>query len=405
MADSAAPSAPLILCLAGYEKGHDFLRECKRQGCRVILLTVSELEGAGWPLESIDEFFHMPTTHNVDEVLRGVSYLARTRAIDRIVALDDFDVETAAALREHFRMPGLGATLARHFRDKLAMRVAAQGAGLPVPDFVPIFNHDRIREYLDRVSPPWVLKPRSEAAAVGISKLGSPDELWPLLDQLGDKQSFYLLERYVPGEVYHVDSIVCEGEVCFAEAHGYGQPPMDVAHGGGVFITRTLPRGSDDERELRELNRRVIAALGLERGVTHAEYIKGRDDGRYYFLEIAARVGGANIADGIAAATGVNLWVEWARMELAQVWGETYRLPEARRDHMGVIISLARQEHPDTSAYRDPEIVWRLDKRHHAGLIVTAPAADRVASLLDDYGRRFHQDFVTVLPPPETLRR
>ena len=398
-------STPTILCLAGYEKGHEFLRECKRQGCHVILLTVSELEGADWPRESIDEFFHMPTTHNVDEVLRGVSYLARTRSIDRIVALDDFDVETAAALREHFRMPGIGATLARRFRDKLAMRVAAHQAGLPVPDFVPIFNYDRIREYLDRVPPPWVLKPRSEAAAVGISKLGSPDELWPLLDTLGDKQSFYLLERYVPGEVYHVDSIVCEREVCFAEAHRYGKPPMDVAHGGGVFTTRTLPRGSDDERTLKDLNRRVIAALGLERGVTHAEYIKGDDDGRCYFLEIAARVGGANIADGIEAATGVNLWAEWANLELAELRGEAYRPPEARRDHMGVIISLARQEHPDTSAYQDPEIVWRLDKRHHAGLIVVAPDADRVASLLEDYGRRFREDFVATLPPPETLRR
>ena len=395
----------MVLCMAGYEKGHDFLRECKRQGCHVILLTVSELEGAGWPRESIDELFHMPTTHDVEAVLNGVSYLARTRAIDRIIALDDFDVETAAALREHFRMPGMGATLARRFRDKLAMRVSARDAGIAVPDFVGIFNYDRIREYLARVPPPWVLKPRSEAAAVGISKLGSPDELWPILDRLGDKQSFYLLERYVPGDVFHVDSLVDEGEVRFVEAHGYGKPPMDVAHGGGVFITRTLPRGSDDERALHELNRRVIAALGLEYGATHAEYIKGRDDGRFYFLEIAARVGGANIADGIAAATGVNLWAEWARIEVARIRGEAYRPPEARRDHMGIIICLARQEHPDTSAYRDPEIVWRLDKPHHAGLIVVSPEADRVAALLDDYGRRFGEDFVTVLPPPETLRR
>ncbi|MDP8909596.1 MAG: ATPase, partial [Chloroflexota bacterium] len=388
------PAQPMILCMAGYEKGHDFLREAKRLGCHVILLTNSDLEEAGWPRESIDELFHMPTTHDVDAVLNGVSYLARERAIDRIVALDDFDVETAATLREHFRMPGMGATLARRFRDKLAMRVSAREAGIAVPDFVGIFNYDRLREFMARVPAPWMLKPRSEAAAVGISKLHTSDDLWPVLDRLGDKGSRYLLERYVPGDVFHVDAIVHEREVCFAEAHAYGQPPLDVAHGGGVFITRTVRRGSDDERQLLALNRQVIAALGLERGVTHAEYIKGRDDGRLYFLEIAARVGGAHIADGIEAGTGVNLWAEWAKIEVTQVRGEVYRPPSPRRDHMGVIISLARQERPDMGAYHDPEIVWRIDKPHHAGMIVVSPDAGRVTTLLDDYARRFHEDFV-----------
>ncbi len=82
-------SANTVLCLAGFEKGHEFIRACKRQGSRVILVTVSSLEAGDWPRESIDEFFHMPDLYVVDNVVRGVSYLARTRQIDRIVALDD----------------------------------------------------------------------------------------------------------------------------------------------------------------------------------------------------------------------------------------------------------------------------------------------------------------------------
>ena len=61
-----------------------------------------------------------------------------------------------------------------------------------------------------------------------------------------------MLERYVPGDIYHVDSIVSEKEVLFAAAHKYGTPPLNVSHEGGVFTTSTVERGSDDERALLE---------------------------------------------------------------------------------------------------------------------------------------------------------
>ncbi len=386
-----------LLCIAGFEKGQEFIREAKRQGARVIFVTVSALEHADWPRESIDEFFHMPDLYNLDDVIKGVSYLARDRPIDRIVALDDFDVQTAAALREHMRLPGMGDTVARRFRDKLAMRSEAAGAGILVPDFTGIFNYDRLRAFMARVPPPWVLKPRGEAAAIGIRKLGHADELWPALDQLGDRQSFYVLERYVPGEVFHVDSLIVDGEPFFAEAHRYGRPPMDVVQQGGIFITRTVERGAADDTMLKAASREVIQALGLARGVTHMEFIKGHEDGRFYFLETAARVGGANIAEGIEAATGVNLWAEWAKLELAADGGR-YTPPSPRQDYAGVIISLARQEHPDTSAYQDPEIAVRLDKTYHVGFVIASPHRDRVETLLDQYSRRFYDDFHAAMP-------
>jgi biotin carboxylase len=181
------PPPKTILCLSSYEKGQEFLRECKRQGCHVILVTVTQLEHANWPRESIDELFHMPDLSKVDDVIKGVSFLARTRVIDRIVALDDYDVWTAAALREHMRLPGMGETTVRYFRDKLAMRVQAQEHGIPVPDFVPVLNYDKIREYMTRVPPPWVLKPRAEVSTIGITRIDTPEEFWSRLDQLGDQ--------------------------------------------------------------------------------------------------------------------------------------------------------------------------------------------------------------------------
>jgi biotin carboxylase len=392
-----------ILCLASYEKGAEFMRACKRHGCRVLLLTSESIAKADWPRESIDDIFLIPDDNKkwkLDDVVKGVSYLARTEQIDRIVPLDDFDLETAAALREHMRVPGMGETTTRYFRDKLAMRMRATESGIPVPDFIHVLNYERLNEFLERVPPPWLLKPRFEASATGIKKLNSVDEVWEAIEALGDRQSYYVLERFVPGDIYHVDSIVSEKEIIFAAAHKYGTPPLNVSHEGGVFTTSTVPRGSADESALFAINAEVLETKGLVRGVSHTEFIKGRDDGRFYFLETSARVGGANIVELIEAANGINLWAEWAKIEIAR--GEQpYQLPPLRQDYAGLIVSLARQKHPDTSAYTDPEIVWRMNKLYHAGLIVMSPDSSRISHLLEEYTKRFYSDFFATQPLPE----
>jgi len=394
-------SHPLtFLCITTYEKGQEFMRECKRQGCRVLLLTTEKLRDADWPRESLDDTFYLPAEIPLADIVQAVTHLTRTQKIDRIVALDEYDMETAATLREHLRVPGMGLTTMRYFRDKLAMRMKALDRGVRVPDFVPVLNHGDIRYYLEHVPGPWVLKPRQEASAIGIKKIHAAEELWPVLEQLGDKQSSFLLERFLPGEVYHVDSVVSENEAVFANVSEYGKPPMNVAQGGGVFTTFTVPRESEEDSGLRQINRDLITALGLVRGVAHAEFIKSHADGHFYFLECAARVGGAYINEMVEAATGINLWREWARIEVAGEHG-SYRLPPVREEYGGVIISLARQEEPDTSGYNDPEVFLRIKKHHHAGLILRSTNPERVRGLLESYSQRFAQEFLAVEPPRE----
>jgi biotin carboxylase len=261
-------------------------------------------------------------------------------------------------------------------------------------------NHEDVQYYLDHTSGPWVLKPRQEASAIGIKKIHGGEELWPLVEQLGDKQSSYLLEKFVPGDVYHVDSVISECEVVFANVSKYGKPPMNVAQGGGVFTTYTVARGGEEDCCLRQINRDLIAALGLLRGVTHAEFIRAHEDGEFYFLECAARVGGAYINEMVEAATGINLWREWARIEVAGGNG-SYRLPAAREEYAGVILSLARQEEPDTSEYNDPEVCLRIKRHHHAGMVLRSTDQRRVQGLLENYSQRFAEEFMAVEPPKE----
>jgi hypothetical protein len=388
-----------ILAVSSYFKGNRFLQRCRREGCRTFLLTLESLRDAPWARDHLDDLFYLPSFADQRQVIHGVAYLMRKEPVDCIVALDDYDVDLGAALREHFRLPGLGQSVARHFRDKLAMRVKARQCGFPVPDFVGVIHHDDVRHFLATVPPPWLLKPRGEASSVGITKFHDPDSVWRRLDDLGDGQSFHLLERFLPGDLYHVDALVHRGRVVFAEVGKYHRPLLELWTGGGVFATRTAPRDWPEVPALRELNEKVLTAFGLERGCSHTEFIRASADGRVYFLETSARVGGACIADVVEAATGLNLWEEWAAVEVA---GDgPYRLPPLRQEYGGATLSLARVERPDTSGFTDPEVFYRLDQKHHVGLVVRATTPERVEELLTDYMGRIARDFQAVLPPAD----
>lgn len=405
--EEASRKAVKVVCVASHFKGTDFLRECKRQGARVELLTRERTRHEPWPHDSLDAVHYLPDDAGAELIAHAAAYLAREQKIDALVALEEFDVVTTALAREHLRLPGFDSARARLFRDKLAMRQRARDARLRVPDFVPLFNYQEVGEYMERVPPPWVVKPRSDVSSSGIRRLEESEHLWRAIDALDarealqDKSSYYLLEKFVAGEVFHVDSVMEESEVIFSGASRYGRPPLDVAQGGGVFSTHTLDYDSQEYKELTRLNADLLRVLGLERGAAHAEFIRGAEDGEFYFLEVAARVGGAFIAETLEAATGYNLWREWARVEVAHARGERVGKLEPRREFGGIALSLARQEQPDTSAYDDPEIVFRVDKPHHVGLVVRSAELARVRQLLDDYSTRFARDFSATVPPPE----
>jgi biotin carboxylase len=393
-----------ILCLASYEKGHEFLRQCRRNGWRVLLLTSHSLkQKASWPLESVDEVFYVPDVEKewrMEDVINGVSFLARSEKIDRIVALDDFDVEKAAALREHLRIPGMGDTTARFFRDKLAMRTQALASGIHVPPFIHILNHDAIRQFLNAIPPPYVIKPRFQAGAIGIRKVESSNQVWEALHELGDKQSFHVLEQFIRGTVYHIDSLVAEGAIALSIPHRYGLPPLEVAHEGRVFSSITLSPTSEDRPMIDMLNQKVLKSMRLLNGVSHTEFIKGESDGKFYFLETSARVGGAHIVELIEAETGLNLWAEWAHIETRDQ-GHPYVLPRNEERFGAILICLARQEWPDLGSFDAPEVFWRLRKKHHAGLILCSPELERTEELLQRYAHRFEQEFLTTQPVPE----
>jgi biotin carboxylase len=403
-------SRPTILCIASFFKGNDFIRECKRLGADVVLLTREKLLRDDWARDSLDDLIAIPGKTSVQSYLAAATYVARKRRVVRVVALEEYDIVTAAHIREHLCVSGLGATIARSFQDKLAMRAKAREVTIPQPEFVPVVNYDVLDEFMKQTSSPWMLKPRIGASSMGMKKLHDPEAVWRAIGDLDaraplhERSDFHLLEQFIPGDVYHVNSLVAGGKVLFASVERYGLPPFEVAHSGGVPISYFVKYGSPEQRALLALNKKLLKGFGFELGVTHAEFIRPAGSAQrgeqFIFLEVAARVGGAYTADTIAAATGINLWCEWAKIELATP-ERPYIPPPIRKEYGGIALSLAEQENPSTSDYDDPEIVYRVQKPWHVGLIVRSPDQERVVNLLTEYARRFREDFTAVAPAEE----
>lgn len=393
-------SAKSFVCISNYFKGTDFLIQLKKLGNTVYLVTSEKLREKPWPHDYIDEIFYMQgqdTEWNLEHLLLGVGSLMKSNNIDAIVALDDFDVEKATYLRENLRIDGMGQTTGRYFRDKLAMRMRAKSCGIPIPEFCSLFNDHDINTFADTISPPWVLKPRSEASASGIIKVFDKEMLWIHINEMGNNRFKYLLEQFKPGSVYHCDSLVLDRKNLFSLTSKYLATPMEITQGGGVFRSSNIPYDSEDDIEIKKVNEEVLKSFGLKNGAAHTEFIKCNEDGKIYFLETSSRVGGAHIAEMVEAASNINLWKEWATIEDALVKEKAYQLPEVKKEYAGIVLTLSKYQHPDLSSFSDPEVCYRVPLDYHAGLIVKSNKNERVLELLNNYVDRLIADYTVVV--------
>lgn len=395
-----------IVCIASEHKGNEFLDEAQNAGWHVTLVTRKKLLDEPWLWTALNDVKTVEDDATPDDYVRAITNVAGSRVIDRVVGLDEFDVLTAAKAREHLQLGGMTSSHALRFRDKLSMRHIADVAGIPCPEYTGVFNQQAVEEYLDRVPVPWVLKPRYEVSAFGIRKCETKEQVWEVLTDLDnrgnwrDHPSQFVLEKFIAGNVYHVDSIVDKGKVLACGVSKYGTPPFSVSHYGGVFTTSIVPYKAKERKELETLNRQLLEAFKYEQGVSHAEFLQSADDGKVYLLEVACRVGGAYIANVLEYACNFNLWREWAKLETSTN-EKPYKLPKLRKDFAGVALALANTDTPDTSHYTDDEIVYRVAKAKHVGLVFYSNKQKRVEQLLLSYTERISADFLTTAPAKE----
>ena len=197
---------------------------------------------------------------------------------------------------------------------------------------------------------------------------------------------------------YHVDSFSSAGKIVFSQSSQYLSPPYEVTHSSGIFRSISVQYGSNDDTTLQKLNSSVLHAFGIKDGPSHTEFIKCRKTDRFYFLETASRLAGAFIPEMVEAASGVDLWKEWAVCETALCKGESYKIPKRKQEYAGIVTSLSKYPSPDYDDFKAKkgEIFHTIEFIHHVGLIVKSSDRSRVEALIEEFTaliqERYHAD-------------
>ncbi|MEV0603123.1 biotin carboxylase [Streptomyces sp. NPDC050315] len=269
-------------------------------------------------------------TDNTAAVWRAVAALrSRFGAPERVVALNEGDLDTAAEIRDRLGCPGQTPDELARFRDKLTMNRIVAAAGVPAPDFADAPDENAVRRFADRHGLPVVVKPRRGTASRGVVRIDSPADL-PALGALPPEPR--LVQAYCPDEIFHIDGLWTGDSLGPWRASRYVNSCVGFTQGNALGSVEV-----DDPELLAALEQftaRVAGALSSEPWVFHMEAFVGTAaDGRpaLRFLEAGYRVGGAEIPFVWREVHGIDLMRAAIDIQL----GRVPDLPAPPRRHVG----------------------------------------------------------------------
>ncbi len=254
--------------------------------------------------------------------------------IDRLEAVVEAHVLPAAHVRERTGIPGVSTRTAYLCRDKVAMKEALRQAGVPTAASAGVASLAEATAFAEAVGFPLILKPRDAAGASGtyraddIGELAAAAQACRLVD--GAPAA---IEEFVEGHEGFYDTLTVDGAIRHDFVSHYYPNVLEAMRTRWISpqIVATNRIDADGYAEVREMGRRVNAALGVGTSATHMEWFFGPKGLR--FSEIGCRPPGVGQWDSYCAGDEFDLYREWA---LAVCHHRTEAAP-SRRYACGII--------------------------------------------------------------------
>ncbi|MGW9132897.1 ATP-grasp domain-containing protein [Streptomyces sp. NPDC055681] len=234
---------------------------------------------------------------------------------DAVLCWAELSTDTAREVARKLGVPGPRMPEG-HFRDKGLMHGRLRETGLPTPQ-LGVARTPQECEDLAEGRFPVVVKPTDYGGSGGVQIVTVPGDLGGAFDAAValSASGRVAVDRYVRGTEYSVESVTWgpgDTQVLAVTEKHLTRPPycVEVGH----VVPATLP---DSDREaLEAATVAVLDALGMEAGVSHAEF-RLTDEGPV-LMEIAGRPAGGQIPRLVELATGWNPYLA----ELAAAVGE-----------------------------------------------------------------------------------
>jgi biotin carboxylase len=313
------PMHVLFLAPDTHIYNHGFLRALKALGAKVSAIGMGpqdKLSAAVRPL--LDAYRGCDRLLDTTQALAAARELAKP-AFDRIETIDEPLVEVAAALREQLAVPGLPLRTAKLCRDKVAMKAFLRQHDVPCAMSGPVSSDADAQAFAERWGYPVILKPVAGFGSLSTYRCGDAKELAAALTKLKPTPNHQAaIEEFIEGHEGFFDAIVDGSGVRHEFVSHYYPGCLEAAQqrwiSPQIAVSNRLEQGGYEE--LRAMNRKVIAALGLTNAATHMEWFFGPKGLK--FSEIGARPAGEKIWDMYGVANEFDVYREWALGILGQ---------------------------------------------------------------------------------------
>jgi formate-dependent phosphoribosylglycinamide formyltransferase (GAR transformylase) len=295
----------------------------QREFARALHAVGARVTGIGErPKESLDGELRHWLTHyeqigNVTDegqLERAVRWLQQRVHIDRLEAVIEAHVMTAARVRERCGIPGTSVRTTFLCRDKPAMKEVLREAGVACAQSIGTSTPDEIRAFASQVGFPLIVKPRDSAGASGTVRVDNPGELEAAIASFGVARGRSVaVEEFVEGHEGVYDTITIGGQVVHEFAAHYYPNVLEAMRtrwiSAQVVATNRIDSAPGYD-EVKAMGRKVIKALGIETSATHMEWFFGPKGLK--FNEIGCRPPGVRTWDLYTASNEADIYGEWA---------------------------------------------------------------------------------------------
>lgn len=376
----------------------EFVRGLKLAGASVIGIGERprhslDAELAGW-IEHYEEVRSVVDAGSMADVVGRLGTVAR---IDRLEATVEAHVEPAAAVREHFGIPGTSSRTAYLCRDKPAMKEVLREAGIPTAASAGVGSAEELAAFVADVGYPVIVKPRAGAGASGTVRVDDDASLADAIAGAGfERGASVAVEEFVEGHEGFWDTISIGGEVAHEFVSHYYPNVLEAMRTRWIspqFITTNEVDTAPGYAEVKELGRRVLPALGIGTTATHMEWFFGPKGLR--FSEIGCRPPGVGAWDLYAAANEFDIFKDWA---MAVCWGRTEQTPS--RKYSAGIIALRPDQDGHITGYEGLETIqaemgeWVIDS--HVPAVGTPTQPVEAGYMANAWIRVRHPDYATL---------
>jgi carbamoylphosphate synthase large subunit len=313
-----------------------FARALAEAGATVIGVGESPAEALDEQLKGwLHDYAQVPSVIDVEAMTRQVRLTQDKLWVDRIEATIEAHTLATAQVREACTIPGTSVRTAWLCRDKPSMKQVLREAGVPTAASTAVGSAAEALAFAEQVGFPLIVKPRSGAGAAGTMRAENAAGLEHALGIFGGQGvESIAVEEFVEGHEGFYDTITINGQVALDFVSHYYPNVLEAMRTRWIspqFISTNRIDTVPEYAELREMGRRVNAALGIETSATHMEWFFGPKGLK--FSEIGCRPPGVGAWDLYSAGNEIDVYREWA---LAIMHGETGAVP-SRRYASGVV--------------------------------------------------------------------